>query len=79
MGNSLAENADMIVILLIVLVLIVIAEAVSIIVMHKKYISFMKKLGNGNNLDELLKIYISDVENVKKDNSEIKNYDTIRK
>ena len=76
MGNSLAENADMIVILLIVLVLIVIAEAVSIIVMHKKYISFMKKLGNGNNLDELLKIYISDVENVKKDNSEIKNYYT---
>ena len=76
MGNSLAENADMIVILLIVLVLIVIAEAVSIIVMHKKYISFMKKLGNWNNLDELLKIYISDVENVKKDNSEIKNYYT---
>ena len=76
MGNSLAENADIIVILLILLVIVVIAETVSIIVMHKKYISFMKKLGNGNNLDELLKIYISDVENVKKDNSEIKEYYT---
>ena len=36
----------------------------------------MKKIGNGNNLDELLKIYIQDVEAVKRDNSEIKDYYT---
>ena len=76
MGNSLAENSDMIAILLILLILVVVAETVSIIIMHKKYISFMKKIGNGNNLDELLKIYIQDVEAVKRDNSEIKDYYT---
>ena len=76
MGNSLAANSDMIAILLILLILVVVAETVSIIIMHKKYISFMKKIGNGNNLDELLKIYIQDVEAVKRDNSEIKDYYT---
>ena len=76
MGSVLSENSDKIVILLIVLILVVIAEMIYIAVIHKKYISFMKKLGNGKNLDEMLKIYISDVENVKKDNSEIKNYYT---
>ena len=76
MGNSLIENADIIIVLLILLIIVVIAETVSIVVMHRKYISFMKKLGNGKNLDEMLKIYISDVEGVKKDNTEIKNYYT---
>ena len=33
-------------------------------------------MGNGNNLDELLKKYIDEVQQVKKDNSEIKNYYT---
>ena len=36
----------------------------------------MEKLGNGNNLDEMLKAYINDVNDVKKDNSEIKAYYT---
>ena len=36
----------------------------------------MKKVGNGNNLDEMLKAYIRDVNDVKKDNSEIKAYYT---
>lgn len=76
MGNALIENADLIVVLLILLIIMVIAEAVCIVVMQKKYISFMKKLGNGKDLDEMLKIYISDVEAVKKDNMEIKNYYT---
>ena len=33
---------------------------------------FMKKLGNGNNLDEMLKGYLKDVREIQKDNIEIK-------
>lgn len=47
-----------------------------IIRINKKYITFMKKLGNGNNLDEMLKKYLEDVREIKKDNSEIKAYYT---
>jgi len=42
--------------------------------MKKQYIIFMEKLGNGNNLNEMLKKYLSDVQEIKKDNSEIKAY-----
>ncbi len=44
--------------------------------LNKNYIRFMKKIGNGNNLDEMLKKYLEDVENIKQDNSEIKAYYT---
>ena len=43
---------------------------------NKKYIKFMKKLGNGTNLDEMLKDYLEDVKEIKQDNSEIKAYYT---
>lgn len=43
---------------------------------NNKYIKFMKKIGNGNNIDEMLKVYIQEVNNIKKDNSEIKAYYT---
>ena len=36
----------------------------------------MKKIGNGNNIDEMLKKYIQDVKEIKIDNSEIKAYYT---
>ena len=36
----------------------------------------MKRLGNGKNLDEMLKKYLDDVREIKKDNSEIKAYYT---
>ena len=42
--------------------------------LRKDYASFMKKMGNGENLDEMLKGYISQVENVKKINEEIIDY-----
>lgn len=74
--SSLVENSEMLVILLIALIIFVIVETIFIIIMHKKYISFMKKMGNGNNLDEMLKKYVQDVASVKKDNEEIKNYYT---
>ena len=37
-----------------------------------KYNRVLKKLGNGNNLDEMLRRYLEDVREIKKDNSEIK-------
>ena len=73
---SIVENSDFIAILLIFLIMMVIIETIVIFFIHKRYISFMKKMGNGNNLDELLKKYTQDVEEIKKDNSEIKNYYT---
>lgn len=44
--------------------------------LNKNYIKFMNKIGNGNNLDEMLKKYLDDVNDIKQDNSEIKAYYT---
>ena len=60
----------------IILIVLVIALIVYVIYLSNKYLKFMKKIGNGNNLDEMLKNYIYDVNEVKKDNSEIKAYYT---
>lgn len=73
---NIVENYDLIVTLLILLGVIVLIETIALLVIHRRYISFMKKLGNGNNVDELLKKYIAEVEEIKKDNYEIKNYYT---
>lgn len=63
-------------IILIVLLVAVIIETIMVLVLHRRYVSFMKKLGNGNNLDEMLKAYVLEVEAIKKDNAEIKHYYT---
>lgn len=60
----------------IILIVLVIALIIYVIYLSNKYLKFMKKVGNGNNLDETLKNYIYDVNEVKKDNSEIKAYYT---
>lgn len=60
----------------VILIVLVIALIVYVIYLSNKYLKFMKKVGNGNNLDEMLKAYIRDVNDVKKDNSEIKAYYT---
>lgn len=60
----------------IVLILVVIVNIIIIINMNKKYISFMKKIGKGDNMDEMLKKYLTDVKEIKRDNSEIKAYYT---
>ena len=41
---------------------------------NKNYKKFMKKIGNGNNIDEMLKKYISRVEEVDEKNDEIMEY-----
>ena len=60
----------------VVLLLIVFVSTIYIFYVNKKYVAFMKKLGNGNNLDEMLREYITKVKEIQRDNSEIKAYYT---
>ena len=60
----------------VVLLLAVVFLIINVYKINKKYIAFMKRLGNGNNLDEMLKKYLEEVVEIKKDNSEIKAYYT---
>ena len=70
------SGLQMMVILNIVLLLTTVVNIIINIKTNRKYLIFMKKLGNGNNLDEMLKKYLNDVREIKKDNSEIKAYYT---
>lgn len=70
------EDPSVMAVMMLVLLLVVLIETIVVIFLHRRYISFMQKLGNGNNLDEMLKEYIDEVKSIKKDNSEIKNYYT---
>lgn len=40
----------------------------------KEYTKFMKKIGNGSNIDQMLKEYIEKVEKVSKENKELAEY-----
>ncbi len=44
--------------------------------MNKDYLILKNKIGNGTDLDKILKEYLKDVKEIKKDNSEIKMYYT---
>ena len=59
-----------------VLIIVTVINTIMLIRINKKYIKFMKQLGNGSNLDEMLKEYLRDVKEIKQDNSEIKAYYT---
>ena len=59
-----------------VLLVTTVLNIILIINSNRKYLKFMKKLGKGNNLDEMLRNYLKDVKEIKKDNSEIKAYYT---
>lgn len=63
-------------ILNIILTLIAAVNIILYIKTNRKYLKFMKKIGNGKNLDEMLRKYLDDVRDIKKDNSEIKAYYT---
>lgn len=60
----------------IILLLAVLILSIYVYNINKRYIKFMKQLGKGNNLDEMLKEYLQEVAEIKKDNSEIKAYYT---
>ena len=60
-------------ILLIIFVLMIII-LVNTMKMNKKYRNFMKKLGNGKNIEEDLENYMYRVERIEKQNAEIKTF-----
>lgn len=60
----------------ILLIIITITNIIMLTKANRKYIQFMKKLGNGNNIDEMLRSYLRDVKEIKQDNAEIKAYYT---
>lgn len=60
----------------ILLIIITITNIIMLTKTNTKYIQFMKKLGNGNNIDEMLRSYLRDVKEIKQDNAEIKAYYT---
>ena len=60
----------------IILVIVTIINIVMLTKTNKKYLKFMKQLGNGSNLDEMLRDYLRDVKEIKQDNSEMKAYYT---
>lgn len=58
----------------IILLILYVVSTIKLSKLKKEYTNFMKKLGNGDNLEEILKVYISRVEKVEKENEEIVEY-----
>lgn len=61
---------------IIILIIISLFCLYKMLKMSRDYKIFIKKIGNGKDLDEYLKEYLKDVKEIKKDNSEIKAYYT---
>lgn len=58
----------------VILLMLYIFNALKLRKINKNYRIFMKKLGNGNNIDEMLKKYIERVEEVNEGEKELKKY-----
>lgn len=58
----------------VILLILYIFNALKLRKINKNYRIFMKKLGNGNNIDEMLKKYIERVEEVNEGEKELKKY-----
>lgn len=63
-----------IIILLILLFIFYIINIIKLSKIKKEYKSFMKKIGNGENIQETLEKYIDELKIIKKENNELKNY-----
>lgn len=59
---------------MVILLILYISNAIKLSKLRKSYSSFMEKLGNGNNIEEMLKGYINEVEKVVNKNEEIVSY-----
>lgn len=59
---------------ILVLMILYISNAMKLNRLRKSYSIFMKKLGNGSNIDEMLRGYINGVEKVANKNEEIVSY-----
>lgn len=58
----------------IILLILYISNSIKLNSINKKYNKFLKKLGNGENIEEDLKVYINKVEKVENTNKEIIEY-----
>lgn len=58
----------------IILLILYVVNVIRLGKIKNNYTKFMKKLGNGNNIEEILRTYIERVENVSDKNEEIINY-----
>ena len=77
--NTFLNNDRYFILLLILNLILLIVTIINIVLRYKdkqEYIKFMRKIGKGSNLDEMLKEYLADVKEIKRDNSEIKAYYT---
>lgn len=59
---------------LIILICLYITNFIKLSKLRKSYQQFMKKLGKGEGIDEILSKYVNDVELVKENQEEIRNY-----
>lgn len=62
------------VVVIFILFLLYIANVIKLSKLRKSYKEFMKRLGNGNNLEEMLKKYIQSVDKVEEENKSLANY-----
>lgn len=58
----------------IILILLYISNNVKLKKINKKYTDFMKKIGNGKNIEDDLRVYINRVEKVENDNKELAEF-----
>ena len=66
---ELLKSDNFILISFVINILLFVAVIVNSMMLNKtkrEYLNFMKKIGNGNNLDEMLKTYLADVKEIKK-------------
>lgn len=76
MNSFLNSNLSILIILIINLILLILymLNIVKLNKLRKNYSDFMRKVGKGDNIDEMLKEYIEKVENIDKENKEIEKY-----
>lgn len=58
---------------ILILLILYIANSIKLSKLRKSYKKFMKRLGNGTNLDEMLKQYISSVDKTEQENKNLEN------
>ena len=69
---DLFQDEGFLIAFLIIIAILIVFTIINFILLlrnNRKYIKFMEKIGNGNNLDEMLREYLNDVKDIKKDNS----------
>ncbi len=59
---------------LILLFLLYLINIIKLVKLRKNYKCFMSKIGNGNNIQETIENYMKKIEEVQKENNELKNY-----